>query len=133
MRTLLPLKVKLEAVTDNPGCFELDPDFVIFNGNCDQCLPYCEAACCQIYQFVGLTEEEAKSGRYKYIAEDPTCDCATCADMRTAGVRFSLIKNPDFSCIYLDKNKRCGIYEIRPQTCRAYTCKDKILPFVSEG
>ena len=132
MRTLLPLKAKLEAVTDNPGCFELEPDFVIFNGNCDQCRPYCESACCQIYDNVELTVEEAKSGRYKFVEEDPNCDCTTCITMRKLGIKYSLAKTPDYSCVYLDERKMCSIYLTRPQTCRNYTCKDKILPFVHE-
>lgn len=133
MRTLLPLKVKLEAVTDNPGCFELEPDFVIFNGNCEQCRPHCESACCQIYDYVELTDEEGKSGRYKFIEEDPNCNCDTCRAMRILEIHYSLAKNPDYSCIYLDERKMCGIYETRPQTCRTYNCKDKILPFVTEA
>jgi Fe-S-cluster containining protein len=127
-RILIPLKAKLQAVKDNPGCFELSPEFAIFNGNCDECVPFCGAVCCEIYEFVKLTEEEAKSGRYKFIEEDPTCDCAQCTDMRALDMRYSLPKNPDYSCVYLDENKRCSIYEIRPQTCRDYNCKGKLIP-----
>ncbi len=129
---MLPLKTKLKALVDKPGCFELEEDIVIFNGNCEECRPYCESLCCQVYRFVALTEEEAKSGRYQYIEETPGCVCETCIEMREAGVRYSLTKNPDHSCSNLDHNKMCGIYEIRPQTCRTYNCKDRILPFQSE-
>lgn len=132
MRTLLPLKLKLKALVEKTDCFELEEDIVIFNGNCEVCRPYCEAACCHIYKFVGLSEEEAKSGLYQYIEETPGCDCITCTEMREAGVRYSLTKNPDHSCVNLDENNLCGIYEIRPQTCRTYNCKDRILPFQTE-
>ncbi len=132
MRTLFPLKAKLKAIENKPDCFDMDEEIVSFNGVCEECRPYCESLCCQVYKFVGLSEAEVNSGRYQYISETPGCECETCVEMRQAGVRYSLIKNPDFSCIYLDEHKMCGVYEIRPQTCRTYNCKGLVLPFQTE-
>lgn len=132
MRTIYPLKAKLESVRGNPGCFDLEPGIVIFNGNCDECVPYCESLCCQIYDYVTLTEEEVKTGLYEFIEEDPHCDCVKCVGMRELGIKYSLPKKADYSCVYLDENKRCGIYETRPQTCRDYNCKDKVFPFEND-
>lgn len=32
--------------------------------------------------------------------------------------KFTLAQKPDNSCFFLDANKRCSQYEIRPDTCR---------------
>ena len=32
--------------------------------------------------------------------------------------KFTLTQKPDGSCYFLDSNKRCSIYEKRPDTCR---------------
>lgn len=32
--------------------------------------------------------------------------------------KFTLAQKPDSSCIYLDKQKKCTIYDVRPDTCR---------------
>lgn len=128
----MPLKPKLQASVGKTDCFELEDEFVIFNGHCDECVPYCEALCCQVYRFVELTEEEAKSGRYQYIEETPGCDCENCTAMREVGLRYSLTKTPDHRCVNLDDNNLCSIYEIRPQACRVYNCAGRILPFQLE-
>lgn len=33
---------------------------------------------------------------------------------------LTLSQQRDDSCLYLDKNRRCSIYERRPQTCRNF-------------
>jgi Fe-S-cluster containining protein len=32
--------------------------------------------------------------------------------------KFTLAQQANASCFYLDKNGRCSIYEVRPETCR---------------
>lgn len=32
--------------------------------------------------------------------------------------KFTLAQQPDSRCYFLDKNKRCTIYDVRPDTCR---------------
>jgi len=95
---------------------------VNFNGRCDECRPHCAAACCSGYGYVGLTEEEAGSGRYEYHEVAEGCDCQACERMRELGIRYTLPKQADGSCIYLDGERRCSIYADRPEVCRAYTC-----------
>lgn len=100
---------------------------VYFNGNCDQCRPHCGAVCCSGYGFVGLTEEEAKSGRYGYRQVTEGCECNTCKRMLELGLQYVLLKHPDGNCIYLDGTRGCGIYESRPETCKKYSCVN--IPF----
>lgn len=107
--------------------FRLINRTVYFNGNCEECRPHCAALCCTGYGFVGLTEEEAQSGRYLYKETTEGCDCAMCQRMREAGVRYTLLKQADGSCMYLDGERRCSIYENRPETCKSYSCRN--LPF----
>lgn len=107
--------------------FRLINRTVYFNGNCEECRPHCAALCCTGYGFVGLTEKEAQSGRYLYKEVTESCDCAMCQRMREAGVRYTLLKQADGSCMYLDGERRCSIYENRPETCKSYSCRN--LPF----
>ena len=100
---------------------------VYFSGNCERCRPHCGALCCTGYGFVALSEEEAQGGRYAFRGVTEGCECATCRRMRELGVRYALLKQADGSCIYLDGERRCSIYEERPQTCRSYSCRN--IPF----
>ncbi len=100
---------------------------VYFNGDCERCRPQCGAFCCIGYGFVSLTEDEAKSGRYVYKEAAESCGCQLCQRMRMAGVRYTLLKQRDGSCTYLDGGRRCSIYADRPETCRRYSCKN--VPF----
>jgi hypothetical protein len=95
---------------------------VYFNGQCDQCRPQCAAICCRAYGFVTLTEEEARSGRYNYKEVSGECDCDNCKKMRELGVKYTVRKNPDGSCIYLDGSRKCSIYKDRPEVCKSYSC-----------
>lgn len=101
---------------------------VYFSGNCEECRPYCGVLCCRAYRFVSLTKEEAKSGRYAFRKVSDGCDCETCKRMRELEIKYTLPKQPDGSCIYLDGTRNCSIYEDRPETCKQYTCAD--IPFV---
>ena len=93
-----------------------------FSGHCEECRPYCAAVCCRGYGFVSLSEEEASSGEYQYKEITEGCKCETCTRMRELGVRYTLRKLPDGSCVYLDGGRRCSIYAKRPETCRRYSC-----------
>jgi hypothetical protein len=100
---------------------------VYFNGDCESCRPHCGALCCTGYTLVSLTDEEAASGRYAFKEATAECECNLCQTMRQAGVKYTLLKQRDGSCIYLDGSRRCSIYADRPQTCQRYSCKN--LPF----
>ena len=108
--------------------YSLSNSTVYFNGNCDQCRPYCGAICCRAYGFVSLTEDEVRTGRYAYKASSEDCSCDMCKRMRELGIRFTLLKQPDGACIYLSGARTCTIYENRPETCRKYSCVN--IPFV---
>ena len=110
-----------------PEPFKVLNGMIYFNGKCIECRPFCAAVCCRGYGFVSLTEEEAKSGRYKYKEVSEDCGCDTCKRMRELGIRYSLRRLADGSCIHLDGTRQCSIYEHRPETCRKYSCVD--VPF----
>jgi Fe-S-cluster containining protein len=101
---------------------------VYFNGKCEECRPHCAAVCCSGYGFVGLTESEVKSGKYLYRQMEEGCSCSVCQRMKELGLRHSLRKNPDGSCVYLDGTRKCSIYADRPEVCKGYTCVK--VPFV---
>jgi Fe-S-cluster containining protein len=116
---------------DAPGAVEpavrLINRTAYFSGQCDQCRPHCGAICCTGYGFVSLTEDEARSGRYLYKEASDACKCTTCERMRQMGVKYTLLKQADGSCMYLDGERRCSIYNDRPETCRNYSCRN--IPF----
>ncbi len=122
----------LRIVPDAPPAvepvFRLINRTVYFNGDCERCRPHCGAVCCTGYGLVSLTEEEAKSGRFVYKEASETCDCSTCQRMKAAGIKYTLVKQPDGSCLYLDGTRRCSIYEHRPETCQKYKCTN--VPFM---
>lgn len=39
---------------------------------------------------------------------------------RVMGQFDSLVSRPDGACVFLDDEKRCGIYPVRPAQCRTY-------------
>jgi len=102
--------------------FKLLNGNVFFNGSCEECRAFCAAICCRGYTYIALTEEEANSGLYAYREASDTCECETCRKMRESAVRYAIAEVPDGSCIYLDGNRNCSIYEKRPEACRKYSC-----------
>lgn len=98
---------------------------VYFSGRCEECRLFCAAVCCKgAYNFISLTEAEARSGRYAYYSPVEGCSCEMCTEMRKRGIRYTLARRRDGTCLYLDGENRCSIYENRPEVCRKYTCKD---------
>ncbi|HEY8550356.1 MAG TPA: YkgJ family cysteine cluster protein [Vicinamibacterales bacterium] len=122
-----PLRVVPAEVSAPEPAFRLINRTVFFSGHCEQCRPFCAAVCCTGYGFVSLTEEEAASGRYVYKEATEGCGCQTCERMRAAGIKYTLLKQADGSCMYLDGGRRCSIYADRPETCRKYNCRN--IPF----
>ena len=59
-----------------------------------------------------LTEEEFASGKYIYTLVNTGGDVPAIAIPRT-----------EHGCIYLDQNKQCTIYDIRPKACRQFDCR----------
>jgi len=120
-----PVRIPLEA---RQMPFRLLNGAVHFNGNCEECRPFCGAVCCRSYAFVPLSDEEVQSGLYAYKEVTDDCQCDSCQRMRDKGIRYTLRRLPDGSCVYLDGTRQCSIYDHRPETCRRYTCVG--VPFV---
>jgi Fe-S-cluster containining protein len=120
-----PISPIAPAATQDPEpVFRVINRTVYFNGDCAQCRPHCGAFCCTAYGMVSLTEEEARSGLYVYKEVTEGCECPMCTRMRESGVQYTLLKQADGSCSYLDGEHRCSIYENRPETCRKYNCRN---------
>lgn len=67
-----------------------------------------------------LTPEEFASGKYIYSFIDSGGDKPTIAIPRT-----------EQGCVYLDHNKRCTIYDIRPKACRQFDCRLNHSPVIT--
>jgi len=66
----------------------------------------CPAPCCMILA-AGLTEEEAKSGKWAM-------------DIATDGTPYLMRRYG--RCVYLDSSNSCTIYDDRPVVCQQYRC-----------
>lgn len=91
-------------------------------GNCEEVRDECGAVCCRFYG-VDLYEEERKNGLYEYnfICSLSNEGCTSPGKL-CMNRRYVLAKKEDGSCVYLDPNNRCGIYERRPRACRDFQC-----------
>lgn len=110
--------------------------------------PPCEtcktAACCYVF-VVNITEVEYESGVYGDAAVKITPEIFdqlhsrfVLPQMVTAPRQISKDKPSYYlegkigePCPFLTAEKKCGIYEYRPRTCRAYTCVGD--PRITEG
>jgi hypothetical protein len=116
----------------DPEKCSLDPNkqTLYFTGPCPDAIAACRAVCCRGWHVLIDKDEEA-SGRF---ATDVICLCGQglCTDMKKTCInrRTRLNKKPDGSCVYLDGQNRCSIYETRPAACRTFTCGNgwKLVP-----
>jgi Fe-S-cluster containining protein len=106
---------------------ELDVEkgrITLFRGKCIDELPNCEAMCCRICSTVIPTSAELQSGGYEIskicLLTEKECEkeVEICINRE-----HRLKKRPDGSCIYLDEDSRCSIYENQPQMCRTFFCR----------
>ena len=79
----------------------------------------CTECCEKLSPF--LTEEEFKSGKYIY----------TFVDVGDPEKPSIAIPRTDRGCVYLEHNKKCTIYEIRPRACRQFDCRQNHHPKIS--
>lgn len=70
----------------------------------------CTECCEKLSPF--LTHDEWTSGKYIYTLLDVGVDTPTIA-----------IPRNERGCVYLDENKHCTIYNIRPLACRQFDCR----------
>lgn len=94
-----------------------------FKGTCDECLPYCGALCCKMYDSVNLTGEEVMSGRYQMDVEGTMHVYANAFKLKKKKVTGELYH----VCIYLGDDNRCTIYDERPRACRIFECQNRPL------
>lgn len=95
----------------------------LHGNSCEECRPVCQALCCSYPWSVKLDQAEFSSGQYdafqfcsllNQLCDKPNIACK----FRS----YLLSKKEDGSCIYLDQNNLCSIYENRPDVCRETIC-----------
>lgn len=95
---------------------------LLFDATCDDAIATCGAICCREWN-VNLTPAEHAKGIYH---DEPVCqfDQSIChkADITCQQLRWRFKKKADQSCINLQADNRCGIYETRPTVCRLFHC-----------
>jgi Fe-S-cluster containining protein len=97
---------------------------VLFTKKCIDELHRCKAMCCRILSTVYPTKTELEEKLYEIdeicLLTEKACEkeIETCINRE-----YRLKKQPDGSCIYLDQNNRCGIYERRPDMCKIFFCR----------
>ena len=80
------------------------------------CQPDCGRCCDEPGGIVYLSRNDVKRIAKLSLREYLKRDCTTTLDGR-----YILRSNQsDGICIYLDGKKQCGIYEVRPQQCKAF-------------
>lgn len=113
-------------------------------------VPPCEtckvAPCCTAF-VVNITKDEYESGFYGDAAIELTLEIQKQLNNQflqfsTLGVPTNNSKTSYFleskigePCPFLTTENQCGIYDIRPATCRVYTCvgDDRITPSMRDG
>ena len=107
------------------ACIKLDGKKrkLLLQGNCLELGQQCQAMCCRLW-VVPISAEEYASGLY---AAEQTCALTSKAcDGQVAACTnrlYHLKRDAEETCVHLDENNRCRIYEHRPQVCRGFTCK----------
>jgi len=92
-------------------------------GTCLELLPICEALCCRDWN-VNLTRAEGKNGTYLSdkicLLTEKECDKdrGECAHLE-----YRLQKKDDRSCVYINGDSTCSIYDRRPRVCRDFSCQ----------
>ena len=87
-----------------------DGAYLLFDCDCLDALPYCQAQCCSLKGIYLQNNEEEDNPIYQKTFHEG-------ADM------FELKKGCDGFCNHLDRESRtCSIYNDRPMTCRQFHC-----------
>jgi len=105
--------------------YRLDAEnrLLVFTGPCLDSIGVCRAMCCRKWD-VAITDEEARSGIFEW---EPLCRvtqtaCGRPNEQNCFNRLMRLKKKADGSCMYLDSECRCSIYENRPDVCRKFSC-----------
>lgn len=92
--------------------------WLLFDGDCENMLPYCRAHCCTLS---GTFADEESQDRL--IAAYGEKDAAKLVDFFQHDDFVSMKRGADGYCIANDKDSRlCNIYEHRPNTCQKFHC-----------
>lgn len=88
-----------------------DGIYLLFDADCLDCLPYCQAQCCGLH---GLLVTEDEHEQYKgWVPMEPNERLQS----------WELRRDADGFCCALDRGtRRCGMYKDRPETCRQFHC-----------
>jgi len=106
--------------------YNLKDGALSFNGNCEECRPYCASHCCKAFS-INLLAEEAVTGKYQMQYENyPGNQSYYFFCLKKIRVPWSQYE----VCCYLDEDYKCKIYDNRPIACRSFTCQYKSIYFM---
>jgi len=74
--------------------------------DCESRIPLCKARCCSLD--VRLSRQDLDEGHLAWQIDRP----------------YLLVREPDGYCRYIRSSGGCGRYDVRPATCRSYSCRD---------
>jgi Fe-S-cluster containining protein len=80
--------------------------------DCEKCLSKCKAGCCGVVPFT-----------MKQIIQNPPPADKKIQTIRAGekdGVAYYILQTDDLTCPYLSEEKRCTIYENRPEVCKMF-------------
>lgn len=105
----IPQRVVLKEVPSGQIVIEQgNGTWIRFECDCRDALPYCQAQCCGLPGTIVLSEET---------------DLGYPIEFDEGLNHWVLERGSDTFCVCLDRTTRlCGIYDHRPQTCRAFHC-----------
>ncbi len=93
-------KIRLRTYVDK---YALPPGEFI---DCEALIPLCKGRCCTLQ--IELTAQDVEERALRWDLQEP----------------YVLLKDPDGRCTHQDRQtKLCGVYEVRPATCREYDCR----------
>jgi hypothetical protein len=97
---------------------------LVFNGPCLEVLPECSAMCCRKWD-VCLLPPEYASGQYdaEVLCEEDNSPCHEKTGF-CIHKHYRLKKREDGSCVYLNEESACSIYQQRPGVCRDFSCSN---------
>lgn len=82
-----------------------------FNTNCEDALPYCQAACCRNRGRYAAVLEEDEKEKYSYMLR-----------VTNKGLVPVVASNSDGTCCYLTPDSKCFVHNDKPKICKQWHC-----------
>ena len=97
---------------------------LVFKGDCLEVLSVCAATCCRVKWRILLSLKEYESGLYHseqicLLTEKACHKPAAKCNSRS----YQLKKDASGTCLHLNDDNLCAIYENRPKVCKDFSCR----------